>query len=398
MGLESYRKDFPILETDLIYFDNACMTLRPKQVIEAMNEYYYKFPACTGRSAHKLATKATNEFEGARDKLKKFLNASKSEEIIFTKNTTEAINLIANSFKFEEASAVVTSDREHNSNLLPWQLLKKRKGIEHLICKLNESEEFDLEKFSELFSQNKVSLVSVVHCSNFDGYELPVEEIIKIAHENEAKVLLDAAQSAPHQKIDVKKLDADFLAFSGHKACGPSGIGVLYGKKDLLDELDFYMVGGSSVENSTYDSAEFVEVPQRFEAGLQDIAGVIGFGTACEYLQSVGLDKISEHEKELNEMLSNGLSEFDKVSLVGVQDLSKCTGITSFNIEGQNPVDLCILLSESRNICLRGGMHCAHSWFNARNLDGSIRASLYFYNTKEEVQTFLEEIEKIAKL
>lgn len=399
MSLEKYKKDFPILEkSNLIYFDNACMTLRPKQVIEEMNRYYYEFPACTGRSMHRLATMATDEMEKAREKVRKFLNAGKKEEIVFTKNTTEAINLIANSFKFEKDSVVVTSDREHNSNLLPWQLLHKKKGVRHLVCKSNALEEFSLENFSEMFRNNNVALVSMVHCSNIDGYELPVKEIIKIAHENNAVVLLDAAQSAPHKKVDVKKLDADFLAFSGHKACGPSGTGILYGKKGLLEKLDLFFVGGSTVTNSSYESAEIEKVPARFEAGLQNIAGNIGFGKACEYLQEIGLEKIETHEMELNKLLQEGLQEIDKVELIGVKDANKKTGITSFNLGKMNPVDLCIMLSSSRNIALRGGMHCVHSWFNSRKLRGSARASLYFYNTKEEVKIFLEEIKKVARI
>jgi cysteine desulfurase/selenocysteine lyase len=239
--LEKLRSDFPILEKGvggkpIVYFDNACMSLRPRQVVQAMNEYYEEYPACAGRSIHKLGKKVSDKVAEARRTVAKFLGAKKADEIIFTRNTTEGINLVASSLKLNRGDAVVTSDREHNSNLLPWQLLSRRSGVEHKIVYSTDNMEFDLEKFDGMMNE-KVKLVSVVHTSNLDGYTLPAGEIAKIAHEHGALVMLDGAQSAPHRPVDVRKLNVDFFALSGHKMLGPSGIGVLYGKYEMLEKM-----------------------------------------------------------------------------------------------------------------------------------------------------------------
>jgi cysteine desulfurase/selenocysteine lyase len=399
--LEKIREDFPILKKGvggkpLVYFDNACMSLRPKQVMHAMNEYYEEYPACAGRSIHKLGKKVTDKVADARKTVAKFLGARKPEEVIFTRNTTEGINLVAYALNFKRGDIVVTTDREHNSNLLPWQLLSKRSGVEHKVIYSTENMEFDLEKFEEMVSE-RLKLVSVVHSSNLDGYTLPAAEIVKIAHEHDALVMLDGAQSAPHRPIDVRKLDADFFALSGHKMLGPAGTGALYGKYELLDEMGPFMVGGDTVQNSTYNSYTLLKPPEKFEAGLQNYAGSIGLGEAARYLERVGKEKIEKHENELNRLISDRLLEMDGVSIIGPKQVELRGGIVSFNVSGLNHHDIAIMLDE-HNIMVRSGQHCMHSWFNAHKIQGSVRASLYLYNTKEEVEKFLNALEKIAKL
>ena len=397
MNVEKIRQDFDVLKKGIIYFDNACMTLRPNQVIEEISRYYKEFPSCSGRSNHQLAIKATEEFENARDKIGHFLNAKAADEIILTKNTTEAINIVANSFPFEQGKVTMSSDREHNSNLIPWQFLEKKKGIKHIIVESDANEEFSLQNFENALQKNKTQIVAIQYASNIDGYILPIEKIIKLAHDFNALVLVDAAQGAPHSKIDVRKLDIDFLAFSGHKACGPSGTGCLYGKKELLEKMGPFMVGGHTVYNSTYTNAEFENAPAKFEAGLQDVAGMIGFGKACEYLEKIGLQNIEEYERKLNKIITERLTAIEGLEIIGVKDWKKKSGITSFNVNGMDIFDIAILLDNTKKIAIRAGMHCAHSWFNKRNLKGSARASLYFYNTEEEARIFCEELQDIVK-
>ncbi|MEK6973205.1 MAG: cysteine desulfurase [archaeon] len=397
MNTEKIRQDFEILKKGIIYFDNACMTLRPNQVIEEISRYYKEFPSCSGRSNHQLAIKATEEYESARDKIRHFINAKSADEIIHTKNTTEAINIVVNSFPFEQGKATVSSDREHNSNLIPWQFLEKEKGIKHVIVESDANEEFSLKNFENALQNNNVQMVAIQHTSNIDGYILPIEKIIKLAHDFNAYVFVDAAQGAPHSKIDVRKLDVDFLAFSGHKACGPSGTGCLYGKKELLDKMQPFMSGGHTAYNSTYTTAEFEKAPAKFEAGLQDVAGMLGFGKACEYLEKIGMQNIEEHERKLNKIITERLSEIKGLNIIGVKDWKKKCGITSFNVNGMDIFDIAILLDNTKKIAIRAGMHCAHSWFNKRGLKGSARASLYFYNTEEEAKIFCDELREIVK-
>ncbi len=394
MDVEKIRADFPVLERGIAYLDSACMTLRPKQVIEEMCRYYYEFPACPGRSLHRMGAEASEEMEKSRKKVAGFLGAGKESEIVFTRNTTEAINLVARSLEFGERNAVVTSDREHNSNLVPWQLAGKR-GVEHRIVRSTPQNEFDLDAFREEMDKS-VRLVSVAHASNLDGYVLPAREIIRTAHDFGALVLLDGAQSAPHSELSVKKMDCDFFTVSAHKMLGPSGMGCLYAKESVLEEMEPFIAGGSTVANSTYESAEFLKAPEKFEAGLQDIAGIMGFGKACDYLERAGRKKIGEYGKKLNERLQRGLEEMQKVEIVGVRDAGKRTGITSFNVKGLDSHDVAVLLDEAK-IAVRSGMHCLHSWFNARKIRGSVRASFYLYNTREETELLLSEVRQIEK-
>ena len=402
------REDFPALARlrngrAPVYLDSACMSLKLKQVIPAVREYYELFPACggRGRSHHWFAGEVKEAAERAREEVASFINAS-PEEIVWTKNATEAINLVARGFKLKRGDIVLTSDREHNSNLVPWLELERRRGIKHGVVPSREDETFDIEKLKEMLSP-KVKLVSVVHVSNLDGYALPVEEIIEIAHDYGAKVLLDAAQSVPHRSLDVRKLDADFLAFSVHKMLGPS-LGILYGKEEVLRKLSPFIVGGDTVSDSYYERAVFLPPPHRFEAGLQDYAAQIGAAAAVEYLRRVGMRRIEEHERELTEYLSKKLSAIEEVRFVGVRDARLRSGIVSFRLERRGrslvaPSDVAELLDKHYNIMLRAGDHCMHSWFNARGIgaSGSVRASLYLYNTREECDLLVEGIERIVE-
>lgn len=392
MDVKKIRQDFPVLNKPkpVIYMDSACMTMKPKQVIDAMNRYYNEFPGCGGRSMHKIGKKVTEEVMLVRIAAQKFFNAKTEKEIVFTKNTTESINLVAHSLGLNKDDIVISSDKEHNSNLLPWQFL----GVKHEIVKSNPDGTFNLENFKKIMNK-KVKLVAMVHTSNLDGTTTPAKEIIEIAHDNGALVLLDAAQSAPHKEVDVRKLDVDFLACSGHKMLGPTGMGILYGKYDLLEKLKPFLVGGDTVIDTTYTSAKMEKPPDKFEAGLQNYSGIIGLAEAMRYISNVGLKNIEKHEIGLNKIITDEL--IDIVELIGPRNSELRSGIFSFNIKGMDPHNIAMILDKSANIAIRSGAHCVHSWFNAHNMKGSARASLYLYNTEEECKIFVDEIKKIAK-
>jgi cysteine desulfurase/selenocysteine lyase len=400
LNYEKIKNDFPLLnkpvkEKPVVYFDSACMSLKPKQVIEAMNEYYFDFPACSGRSSHKLGELVTKKIKEARRIVANFINADE-QEIVFTRNTTEGINLLANSLDLKNRDLVLTTDKEHNSNLIPWQMLTKKKGIRHEIVKSNDDGTFNLEKYKELIRGAK--LVSMVHTSNLDGTTIPAKEIIKIAHENGALVFLDAAQSAPHKKINVKDLDVDFLAFSGHKMLGPTGTGVFYGKYNLLEKLEPFMVGGDTVEYSTYTDHRMLEAPEKFEAGLQDYAGIIGLGEAVNYLETIGFDNIKEQELKLNSYITEEINKLPKIKIIGPNDSTLRSGIISFYIDGTDMHQVALMLDEMSGIMIRSGQHCVHSWFNDKKIKNSARVSLYFYNTMEEAEEFISGLNKIIKI
>lgn len=402
MNLDAVRQDFPIFQETanakpVIYLDSACQSLRPRSVIDAINDYYLHYPACSGRSYHKLAAQVTQKCDDARAQIARFLGASKKEEIIFTRNTTEGINLVASSLGLKSGDAVLIGGKEHNSNLIPWQMLVKNKGIHLKVLPTLPDGEFDLESYEKMLD-GSVKLVSLGFSSNLDGVTIPAEQVIRLAHKHGPLVLLDAAQAAPHRKINVRALDVDFLAFSGHKMLGPSGTGVLYGKAKLLDQLSPFMVGGDTVANSTYDSCEFLPVPERFEAGLQDYAGIIGLGEAARYLQNVGFDFIQKQELLLNQAIYEEIRGVEGLKIIGPADPARRGGITTFYIEGIDSHRIAIMLDQMANVCVRSGQHCVHSWFNEHKIKGSVRSSVYFYNTLSEVETFVENLKKIRKV
>ena len=399
MNIQKIREDFPVLQAGkpLIYFDNACQTLRPVQVIEKISEYYKEYPACGGRSVHRLGKRVTEEVQKSRQIVQKFIGAVRPEEIIFTRNTTEGINTVLNSIELNKNDAILTTDKEHNSMLLPVQVLAEKKGIKHEIVKSNPDNTFSIEKFKSKINRN-TKIVCIVHTSNIDGVTSPAKEIIKIAHDNGSLVLLDGAQSVPHREINVKKLGADFLAFSGHKMCGPSGTGILYGRYELLEQMKPFVLGGETVSNTTYATREMENPPEKFEPGLQDYAGIAGLGAAIEYVKGIGLNNIEKHEMQLNRIITDSLSGMASLSVIGPKNPGLRSGIFSFNIKGLSSHDIAMILDHAKGIAIRSGMHCAHSWFNSRGIAGSARASLYFYNTEEECRSFADAVKEVAKL
>lgn len=458
------RGDFPALQQQangkpVVYFDNACMTLKPVQVISAMDRYYSFFPACggRGRSRYRWAKHVVREtegnadefrveggpqsetndnwqqFEGAREKIRRLINARSAYEIVFTRNATESLNLVARSFGFQEGAVVLTTDREHNSNLCVWQELQKQGIVRHKVVPSNEDNTFDLDRFKNLLAKHNVQLVSVVHTSNLDGYTLPARQIARLAHERGAKVMFDAAQSAAHSALDVQDLDADFLALSVHKMCGPTGMGVLYGKYDALKALNPFIVGGDTVADTFLDAPPvYLNPPYRFEAGLQNYAGIIGAGAAADYLMGIGLDEISRHERELNRFLSQELADLqDEFDIIGPSNPELRGGVTTllcrrmglvrlakdrflaevghmWDVSGPKSaqpdvevVGLDELLDGWSNVMVRSGLCCVHSWFHSRRIPPerqTVRASLYFYNTIEECRVFLETLRRIIRL
>jgi cysteine desulfurase/selenocysteine lyase len=312
------------------------------------------------------------------------------------------LNLIANCLDLKKGDIVLTTDREHNSNLVPWQVQARKKGIKHMVVYSNPDNTFDLGNFEETLNKNKnVRLVSMVHTANLDGYTLPARELIKIAHDHGALVMLDGAQSAPHKTVDVRALDVDFFAFSVHKMLGPTGMGVLYGKHHLLEELAPFLVGGDTVSDTTYEAAKFLPPPEKFEAGLQNYAGIIGSGAAVDYLKNVGLSNIEKHEEKLNRMITDEIKDIPGLKIIGPQEPAQRSGIITFTLEfpkGGDAHDIAIILDETENIAVRSGAFCVHSWFNYRKCEAAVRASLYLYNTEEEARKFIDALEKTVRL
>ncbi|MFW5898428.1 MAG: aminotransferase class V-fold PLP-dependent enzyme [Candidatus Saliniplasma sp.] len=386
-----YRKDFPLLDK-VTYFDNACMTLKPYQVINAVNEYYEEYPVCGGsRSQHKLSNILSRKIREGREAIADLIGADDKEQIVFTKNTTEAVSLVAKGLGLSKGDTVLTTDKEHNSNTVPWILLRDDKGIEFDQVRTSEDGTIDIEHFKEMMDQD-VELVSMVHTSNLDGTTIPAKEIGEIVHDYEALLMLDGAQSVPHKPMDVNELDVDLLAFSVHKMLGPTGVGILYGKEEVLERLDPLVAGGGSVKDSTYDTVTLKDSPEKFEGGLQNYSALCGIKPAVDYLQDVGLKDIEKHEIKLNRIATDLLS--DKVQVIGPKDPGKRSGIFNFRVEVLGCHEITILLEE-KEILTRGGMHCVHPWHRTRNELGGTRASFYFYNTEEEVKRFAKVFEEL---
>ncbi|RLF71025.1 MAG: cysteine desulfurase [Thermoplasmata archaeon] len=397
MDVGRIREDFPLLqrESPPVYLDSACMALKPRQVLEAVEEYYLEYPGCHGRSLHSIATKVTEKVSETREKVARMLGADENE-IVFTKNSTEALNLLAYTLKLERGKEILGTDKEHNSNFVPWLYKAEREGLIYRTVPLGEEGTFSMENFREMLS-SQVGLVAMVHTSNLDGTTIPAKEIIEEAHEVGALVVLDAAQSVPHRGVNVKDLDVDFLVFSGHKMMGPTGTGVLYGKWEHLRELSPFILGGDTVRETRYDSYVLLPPPMRFEAGLQNYAGLVGLGAAVDYLMSIPREEIREHEVKLNRVITDGIRELDGVHIIGSRDAERRGSICSFYVPGINPQDIAIYLDQQHSIEIRSGMHCVHSWFLSRGIRGSARASIYIYNTEEEAKRFVEALRKMLE-
>jgi cysteine desulfurase/selenocysteine lyase len=389
------RENFPTLRQDNppAYLDNACMTLRPDCVIDAVNSYYTQSPGCSGRSVHRYAIVNARKVAGARTKVAELFNAPQTKEMVFTRNATHSLNQVAFGLDWNPGDVVLTSDREHNSNLVPWLQLEQEKGIDHRVVRSNSDNSFSLENFENACADAgpNLKMVSLSHVGNLDGVEIPIKEAAKIAHDHGALICVDGAQSAPHMSVDVQELDIDFFAFSIHKMMGPTGMGGLWGRMDLLKNMRSIQAGGSTVEDSHYDGFTWSQPPNKFEGGLGNYSGIHGTAAAMDYISNLDLNEVHKHEVSLNRIMSSIIKDEAGIEIIGPADASKRGGICSILLENIDAHDIAILLDEAVGVMVRSGVHCVHSWFNERGLDqGSLRASAYLYNTEEEVRLFAD--------
>ena len=394
------REQFPILQREvygkkLIYLDNAATTQKPLSVIEAITEAYTNVNANVHRGVHFLSQKATEQYEDARETVRAFINARHRHEIIFTRGTTESINLVASSFGDSFLGAgdeVIVSTMEHHSNIVPWQLLVERLGIKLRVIPLTADAKLDKEAYRALFNE-KTRFVSITHTSNVMGVTNPVKEFIDIAHEHNVPVLIDGAQSVPHKKVDVQELDADFFVFSGHKIYGPTGIGVLYGKEEILNRMKPYQGGGEMIQTVRFEKTTFNELPYKFEAGTPDYVGAIALAKALDFVSSIGIDVIAAHEQQLTRYALEQLREIPGMRIVGEPD----GAAISFLVGDIHPADLGTLL-DRLGIAIRTGHHCAQPLIDHFGIPGTVRASFAIYNTREEVDALIAGINRVAKM
>jgi cysteine desulfurase / selenocysteine lyase len=400
--IEKIREDFPILgrtvyDKPLVYFDNAATTQKPRCVVEALTNEYYSVNANVHRGVHFLSQEATGLHEAARETVRAFINACSTNDIIFTRGTTESINLLAYSFGEEFMKAgdeVIISEMEHHSNIVPWQMLASRKGISIKVIPISDKGELLMDEYKKMFSE-KTKLVSVTHVSNVLGTINPVKEIVKIAHEHSVPVLVDGAQSIPHMKVDVQDLDVDFYAFSGHKIYGPTGIGVLYGKEKWLDRLPPYQGGGEMIQSVSFEKTVFNELPFKFEAGTPDYIGTTGLAKAIDYISAIGMDQIAAYEHGLTDYAMHRMKEIEDMHIFGESDHKEC--VISFLVGHIHHLDMGTLL-DRLGIAVRTGHHCAQPLMIRYGIEGTVRASFSFYNTKSEIDSLVEGIQRIRKM
>ncbi len=403
IDVKKVREDFPILSRQvygkpLVYLDNAATTQKPRSVIQALVDYYEKYNSNVHRGVHALSMEATERYEEARQKVADFIGAPHEESIIFTRNTTESINLLAHTWAREqvkEGDEVLLTQMEHHSNLVPWQKLAKEKGATLKFIPITEGGTLDLSDLDRLLTP-RTKLVALAHMSNALGTINPVKEIIAAAHRQGAAVVVDAAQSVPHLPTDVRDLDCEFLAFSGHKMLGPTGVGVLYARRDVLEDMEPFLRGGEMVREVWYDRATWNELPHRFEAGTPNIAGVIGLGAAVDYLRGLGMDNVRQHEVEITGYALKAFQELDEVDVFGPRDLSLRGGIVSFHCEAVHPHDLGTLLDRD-GIAIRAGHHCAMPLMREMGVVATARASFYVYNTEEEIDLLVTSLKKALR-
>jgi cysteine desulfurase/selenocysteine lyase len=403
------REDFPILKRKvnnhpLIYFDNAATSQKPRQVIEAMKEFYEQHNANVHRAVHMLSLEATELYEEAHEEVAEFIGAEGIEEIVFVRGATEAINLVAYSWGLHNLGRedeVVVTLMEHHSNIVPWEILSKIKGFKVKYVDLNSDGTLNYESFKEMLTP-KVKLVCVAHVSNVTGVVNDVKALTKLAHENGALVLVDGAQSVPHMQVNVRDLDCDFLAFSGHKMLGPTGIGVLYAKKEILEGMEPFHGGGEMIREVSFNpetrrcTISWNTLPWKFEAGTPDVGGAVGLTAAVRYLRSLGMENVKAHECDLTEYALKRLEECSKVMVYGPRDVGLKCGIIPFNVEGFNSHDVALFL-DSYGIMVRSGLHCAQPLHQKFNISSSVRASFYIYNTREEIDRFIDALKEIEE-
>ncbi len=394
--MDNYKNDFPILtNSNIAYLDSGATTQKPREVLNAITQYYETSNANPHRGAYKLSIKATEVYDKAREKVAKFINSESSKQIVFTRNATESLNLIAYSYglnNLKKDDKIVISIMEHHSNLVPWQYVSKKTGAKLEYMYTNEKGELTEKEIAEKI-KNGVKIVGITHVSNVLGTINPVKEIIKKAHEVGAIVVLDASQSVPHMKVDVRDLDADFVVFSGHKMLSPLGIGVLYGKKELLENMDPFLYGGDMIEYVYEQETIFAEIPTKFEAGTQNVEGAVGLAAAIDYLEKVGMDNVEKIEKELMKYALSELSKLNFVTVYGPKEIEKHASVISFNVNGIHPHDVASIL-DSKNVCVRSGNHCAQPLLRYMGIDSTCRASFYIYNTKEDIDRLIEALYK----
>ena len=396
MEINNIKKDFPLLENENItYLDSGATTQKPIQVIKTIEEFYQKYNANPHRGAYSLSVEATEQYENTRTKIAKFINAKHREEIIFSKNATESLNLIAYSYgldNLKKDDEVVISIMEHHSNLVPWQKMTKQTGSKLNYMYINENYEITDEEIESKIT-DKTKIVGITYVSNVLGTINNVKKIIKYAHKKGAVVIVDASQSIPHMKIDVQDLDADFLVFSGHKMLAPLGIGVLYGKREILNKMTPFLMGGDMIEYVYEQETTFAPLPNKFEAGTQNVEGVIGLGAAIDYIENLGYDKIQEIEHEVISYARQELSKLDYLTLYTTPNKENHSSVISFNIKGVHPHDVASIL-DSEGVCVRSGNHCAQPLMRFLGIDSTCRASFYIYNTKDDVDKLVKALDK----
>jgi cysteine desulfurase/selenocysteine lyase len=396
MDIERIRRDFPILDSGIVYFDNAASSLTPEPVLEKMLEYYRQYRANIERGVHRLSQRASAEYEAAREKVGTLINAAHSDEVIITKNTTEGINMVASGLAWAPGDRVVVTLLEHHSNYIVWLRLREKYGVNIRYVRPDQDGLLNPEDFENAID-DRTKIVALTQVSNVFGTIVPVKEVAALAHRHGAIILVDGAQSVPHMKVDVQDLACDFLAFSGHKMCGPTGVGALYMRKGLEDRVEPPAIGGGTIKDVGLEYYALSKSPERFEAGTPPIAEAIGLGRAADYLRQIGMDQIRDHEERLVARMYEDLSTIPKVTVYGPEPEYR-TGIVSFNIGDLNPHDVALALDVSANIMVRSGHHCAYPVMKEviHAPSGSVRASLYLYNTEREVDLFINTVREIA--
>jgi len=402
-NLEDVRRDFPMLNKHrsrdgkpLIYLDNAATTFKPCQVLEAVLSYYENFTANVHRGIYQLSQEVTNLYENSRERIAKFIDAKRSSEIIFTKNSTEAFNIIAYGFDWKPGDEIITTVMEHHSNIVPWQIIRNKFGVKLKFIDLtNDGSHLNLNTLEDLLTE-RTKLVALTHVSNMLGTINPIKEVIRKAHEMGALTLIDAAQSVPHMPINVRELECDLLVFSGHKMLGPTGIGVLYMHSGVEEQIQPPFGGGEMIKTVTLEGCTWNDMPWRFEPGTPNVSGAMGLAAAVDYLSKLGMDWVRKHEVELTKLAMKRLAELDKVTVYGPENVEERGGIISFNVEGVDGHDVVLLLDEFENIAVRSGLHCAEPLHRKLDIQSSVRASFYLYNTENEINLFCDTLEKIV--